>query len=296
MADKKDPMTAEELNELLADGEVDIEGDDDDDAELAGEIATQDEAEEEAGKGEVPGDGDGGEDGTVVVEGDDDPAPAADLNEIFQIPKDAKTRLEQIETEIAAAEEKWDAGDIGDTEFKRSIKELNAERAQISARIEAAQVYATRSQAEAQAADDRRWKAAVDGFKAANGELWKDEHRPRFNEHVKAVTADPRYASMTFDQQLRLAANFYVSERAALDLPAPKLGKAAPAPAPKPGAGRRPPLPQTLAHLPAAEMTETGNSRFSHIEAMEAAGDVEGAEEAVARLSAADRAAYLRGE
>lgn len=290
MADKKDPMTPEELAELLAEGEGEVDIEDDDEAGREGE--------EEGGKQKAApgaqGDGDA-PDGEVEVEPDPEPDAKPDLNEIFQIPPDAKARLEAIEKELDAIEAKWDAGDIGDAEFKRAIKDLNAERGQIGARIEAARVYAHQAQTSEAAAEDRRWKESVATFKAGNPDLWKDEHRARFNEHVKAVTSDSRYASMSFDQQLRLAANSYISERTALDLPAPKLGKAAQPAGLAAKADRRPPLPQTLARLPAAEANET-DSRFAHIERMEAEGDVDGAEAAVARLSEADRAAYLRGE
>lgn len=302
MASKED---IDDILDLLEEGEtggdddiIDIEdGDDDDGQDGEGGEGPADKGGEEEGKGD--GAGDGGEGGG---EGGDEPpvttgepkAPAAPAN-LFQVPADAKDRIARIESDMAEVEKQWDAGDIGDAEFKRRTKELAAEAADLSARIQANNLVIAQRQREQQEAEDLAWRGAVEGFKKANPALWADNHRPRFNEHVKAVTADARYQALPFEQQLRLAANFYSSELAALGQDAPAIAAPKPAKAAAKTVPARPPLPPTLGGRPAAAINAGTDSPFAHIEALERKGDVDGAEAAVAALSPAQREAYLQG-
>lgn len=304
MAKDDEKMSPEELAELLAEGEQD--GDDD---EI--EIEGGDEAEDAGGAGdddtiEIEGEGDpAGEDGDqddeipdgqhpglTPVQQQPAAAPTIDLRALLGVPEDAPAKIAEIDSKVEALTEEWDQGQIGEQTFKTRLRELTAERAKIEAAMDAVEKFAAAEQERRAAEDDARWKASVDSFRAANPTLWKDEHRGRFNEHVKAVTADPRYSGMTFDQQLTLAARFYTGEREALGLSAPEVRRPTGAKSQTP---RRPPLPQTLAHVPAAEPmgmdgTDLGR-KFARIDAM----DPDRAEAAIAALSEAERNAYLQG-
>lgn len=305
------PEDMADILDLLEEGEtgddetLNIEDGGDDGEDGAGDGESQNQEGQKAGQGDDPGDGgEGGNDAGAGAGEEDKPAvtqpPAAQENRNpFQIPANAQERMTAIESEMADVEKQWDAGDIGDAEFKRRIKELNTEAADIAARVQATNLVNTQRENDRIAADDRAWAKSVDGFKKDNPALWEAGHRPRFNEHVKAVTADARYQGLSFDQQLALAANFYRSELTALGREAPavkiKKGAAADPAAPKQDKiPDRPPLPPSLGKRPAAAINDN-DSPFANIEALERRGDVDGAEAAIAALSPAMRDAYLQG-
>lgn len=145
-------------------------------------------------------------------------------------------------------------------------------------------------------ADNKRWADTCRVFVAANPGFLADAHRDGFNAEVEIVTADPRFAALSMDQQLALAAKRYAAsvtdaEAAALTL----AGAAAPQPAPKAAAapaatpdGRTPkplapqPVP-TLHNVPA----ETIDPNISNVAALAARIDRETDPEARERIMAA---------
>jgi hypothetical protein len=294
-----DLMLDDELKELLAEGE----GDED------FVVEEDEEGEGDEGDDEIEG---GKKEDEVPA---DDPPPAKEeppapkqqehpglkkqepsLAERFGIPADVKEKLEGIERALEKVESDWDAGDIGDAEFKKQIAQLNTQRAEIAARVEAARIFEQQRKDAAKADDDAKWASSVSAFKAANPALWADEHRARFNSHVGFVTApNGPYASLSFDQQLTLAAKNYRSEREALGLEAPDVV----VPGAKKGSrdiadpGKRPPLPQTLARTPAAAINGNDDGRFSALDRSIESNDVDGSEAEFSRLTPAQQEEWL---
>lgn len=192
------------------------------------------------------------------------PAAATDLAEIEgQI---AALTAQQAEKDAAltALRGAYDDGEITADEFDRQQKALAAEVAKI-AREAGALEGKVAGQREA---DDRAWVNACRSFLSQNPAFQDPAHSAGLNAEVEAVTADPRFAALSFDQQLTLAAQRY-----ALTVPdaGPSVG-ASPAPAPaKAPAGRTPGKlatepPPTLATVPA----ETIDPNESNIAALAA--------------------------
>lgn len=309
----------DDIADLLEEGELDgddvldggkaASGDeivlDDEDIEDGGEgddttDPDQQEGEEEGEGGDTPA-GAAGDQGNGDEEIPDGQHPASVIRQPkpeenpFAVPENAKSRMDEITSELTKLDSDWDSGEINEAEFKKRMAELHAESADIAARVRADNLWRHRAAMEAQAADDKLWEGAVKGFKAANPALWSDAHRGRFNEHVKAVTGDARYDGMTYEQKLTLAGSFYSAERAALGEDAPKVVAAARKSGKPAAPDKRPPMPPTLGRRAAAAPNDASDGMFSELNRLEESGDVEAMEEAIMRMSPEAREKWLQG-
>lgn len=308
-----------DISDLLEDGEVPGEDDDNIDTDLGeeGDVAGDDAAKEEAAKDNADLEND-----EVQIAGDEEPepgelpaisgnaasaeppvaaapaapAPAAFANP-FSIPADAKEQIAGFDAALEKLNNDWNAGDISDAEYQGQMREIADKRTELTSTIMAAQKFDEAQRAAERQREDAQWETSVKNFKATNPDLWSDAHKMRFNSHVQSVTADPKYESLSFDQQLMLAANLYAAERTALGQDAPlvksaaKSGKKA---AEKPVVEKRPEVPVTLSRVPAADANSTDGSAFEHLNKMIDAGMVDEVEDEIMKMSPAMRDRWLR--
>lgn len=197
-----------------------------------------------------------------------EPVAASDLAEIEGQIAALTAKQAEKDDALAALRSAYDDGEITADEFDRQQKALAAEVAQI-AREAGALEGKVAGQREA---DDRAWTNACRSFLAQNPAFQDPAHSAGLNAEVESVTADPRFAALTFDQQLTLAAQRY-----ALTVPDAGLSVgASPAPAPAPAPAKAPEgrtpgklatePPPTLATVPA----ETIDPNESNIAALAA--------------------------
>ena len=112
-----------------------------------------------------------------------------------------------------------------------------------------------------------------------------------FDAVVRRVTGDPENAALSNRKQLEKARDLWREE-----MGIPAQGKADPKdPQPKPKLKPKPrtEIPPTLHNTPAADMSDSDDSKFSHLDAMLNAGKNLEFEAALSKLSEADQQDYL---
>ncbi len=220
------------------------------------------------------------------------PVPAADHTPL--IPKDFKTPMAALDAKAAELENKWENGDISDTDYKAQLRAISRDQAALDIQQEDYQKLVV--------ADQQNWKASVEAYKAANPGLWSDPAvQAAFDKEVGNVTSNPAFAKLPFGQQLARAHARLAADADVLGLAVPTAATAATPPpkpvAPPPPARARPAPPPTLAKLPASDMNTPGDGRFAAIDrAIAQSGDVVMTEAFVARMTPEERDAYGRGD
>lgn len=204
------------------------------------------------------------------------PAPNINVAKVNEVLNGYKDRRKELL-------EEFNNGDLTDEEFEQQIDTL--EETVADARFAARQVQAYEAQA------GQQWDKAVDGYFERYPEFKASEATMNaFDGIVRAVTADPDYASLSFTEQLEQAhAMLEVKAKGLKMKGVPKLKVAAKA---KPG--RTVPEgddlsepPRTLAKAPSSEIT-SNDDEFAALRALEEAGG-EPFEKAMARMSPEDR-------
>ena len=233
----------------------------------------------------------------------DDAAPAADEPAAAQEPAEepddspviaplaqrvdvqaVNARLEEINAAKAALAAQMDEGSLTGAEFTAKLDELNDERASLSTQVQQQQQH--------DKAVETAWYGDVDKFLARHPDLKANDTRLQsFDLVVKAVTSDPANHGLSNRKQLDLAYARWKADMGIEDKPAAPEPKAD-APAPKPRRAK-PEIPPTLAHLPAADAASMDDGKFSHLDSLLNKGDHLAFEDALARLSDADRNDYM---
>ncbi|MED5545693.1 MAG: hypothetical protein VYD90_10625 [Pseudomonadota bacterium] len=290
--------------ELLTDEErAGLEADDGDDGDDSGFEGDDDGGDDDGNGDEGGDDGDNGDDDGAngndddgAAAGNDDAGAGAgagndddDDDDTSQPPRSSgeridatatQTRLDEIEVEQSELAEKLDDGEITTKEFLEANKALTSESSKLSGQLEQ------------QAADDKavtdRWYADVGKFLERNPELNANQTRLQsFDTVVRRVTGDPQNASLSNRKQLEKAHALWQEE-----MGIKPTGKGDPTPTPRRKAPRAE-LPPTLHNTPAADMNDTDDGRFSHLDGLLNAGKSIEFEEALGRLSEADQQDYL---
>lgn len=197
-------------------------------------------------------------------------------------------KLTEIKAQAEKAREDWENGDLSDADFQKQIAAAAKAEAIVEMKIQE---------------DDRAWNSSVAAFKAANPGIFGDERTlTAFNDIVGDVTESPRYAHLTYAQQLAIAHARLAAEAPVLGLkvaaPAAAAPKAGPAPKPADPAPRpqRPTPPPTLARLPASDAVTESDGRFAQIDRMQReSGNVLVNEAILMRMSPEELEAYGAG-
>lgn len=293
-----DGLTDEERAALAEDDGAAAATTTEEDATNAEDAAAAEDTEDDsaAGAGDDAAAADAGADSDAAP-GRDDGEPAADVSEqpegqasqsapilIAEAPADADAKLADIATAKSDLLTKFDDGDITAKEYQAELDKLNRQELDINLDLREAKLAEKMEQQRLQ----NEWVSTVNRFIEANP-IYKPDTNPRLyralDQEVKDLAVKPEAANWSGEKILQEA---HKNLAAAFNLvdPASKQEKITKQPVPKPN------LPPTLAKVPAAEGSETGNSKWGALDRM-ATTDPLGYEEALAKMSDADRNAYL---
>lgn len=212
---------------------------------------------------------------------DEQPEPSEDSKEqapilVAQVPEDIDAKLKEIEGKKDALLQQFDDGDITAREYEKQRAELEKqERA-----IEFAQFEAKLADRMNQQRLENEWKATCNSFLAENPIYREPRLYRALDQEVRDLAAKPETANWSGQKFLEEA---HKNLAQAFNLQTQKQAK------PK-GVDRE--LPPNLAKVPAAEIEETSGGRFAVLDRL-AATDPIGYEETLAKMSQADRDAYL---
>ena len=224
----------------------------------------------------------------------DEPEPQIDLAAI-----DAKVQetIKDKRTEIMDA---YDEGDMTRAEMEAALSTLISEAATIRSDL-AQQERTAALTARQQQKVVEAWYGSVNSYHEKFPDLNSEAHINGWDKALKEVNSDPELLRLPADDRLRIAHENYAIRAAALGRPIPgPKGAAKPAVPPKEEklevkpSSERPPGPPTLAGFPASDSNEANDGRFATLDRL-IETDPSAAEAAIARLSPAERDAYLRG-
>lgn len=280
-----DGLTDEERAALSDDGDI-VNADpgkgeaDEQDAERAAEAAAT-AAEPDADAGAA-----------AAADATDPAAPAADedpASEAKQQPapilvappaEDAEAKLNEIASKKDAILEQFDNGDITAREYQKELDALAKQERQIERMQDRAELAASMEQQRLQ----NDWISTCNAFVDSNP-IYKDNPRlyKALDAEVRELASKPESANWSGQKFLDEA---HKNLAQAFNLPTSKTTT------PKTPQTPRKDLPPNLAKVPAANLEDTSGGRFAVLDRM-ASTDPLGYEEALARMPAAERDAYL---
>lgn len=209
------------------------------------------------------------------------PKPAASPAPRYEVPADAKERMAAFDSQLDEIAQKFDDGEITATEMRQQSREIERERDQLKETV-------------------LKYTLSEDVRKAN----WSQRDVPAF------LAAHPEYApgSMRFDLLDTAVRKLQVEggdpydpdilAKAHEQIMAEFGDGASRSPAPSPGlsGGQKAParqIPPTLAHVPASDISpDNDGGKYAHLDRL-ADTDPLAYEEAMARMSDAEREAYL---
>lgn len=270
-----------------AEEEADDEHEDAEGAESGEE--SEEEGDEPAGKADDQAAAEDGEAVSDADAGEDEPESDAERPApllIAEAPENAGERLAEIAGEKESLLEQFDAGELTPREYQQKVDALSREERKIERELDRAEL--AQQMAEQQAAVQRD-KEINTFLKAVS--IPRDPEDPKFKDldrAVRIVASLEESATKSVEEIMAEAYDLCVLQG---KLPArgkPAKEAADPAGVKLPKSIKAPP---TLAKLPAADATATDEgNRFSHLDRL----DPLAREEAVAKMSDADREAYLK--
>jgi DNA repair exonuclease SbcCD ATPase subunit len=207
---------------------------------------------------------------------------------VAEAPADAEAKLTDIATKKGDLAKQFDDGDVTTAEYQAELDKLNREERTIERQIDRAQLAAELEEQRAVAERD----ATINTF-LASVDIPRDPKNLRFqvlDAAVRNVASDEANAELSAPEIMQKAFDLCVEQGVlqAKQAQPPKQGKTQQeqrAPAKK-----QVDAPPSLAHMPAAEATDTGENRFAWLAAIR---DPDKHEAAFNKLSAADQEAYL---
>lgn len=301
--DELDAMgLTDEEREALLEGEDDEQGEQDDGDEDAGTAADGDDDADSGDDADRDDDGaNGGEtEGDTAAEnegGEDDAGDEADEGEsqprqqgpapIFtpDDPGNVEERLGEIKAEKDKLIDQFDDGEITAREYQAQLDALAKQEREIEFKAHEAKL-ATKM-AEQQAAN--AWRSTVAAFLDQNEQYRKSPLMYKtLDAAVRDIAAQEENANLS-GQEILAKAHEQIVEQFGLQKNEPE-----PEPGKKPGR-RKIDAPPTLAKVPASDITETENTRWSRLDRLMET-DPERYEAEVGKLSDADREAYLQAQ
>lgn len=254
--------------------------------EIEQEAEGDDEAEEqEEDEGGEPA-GDDGEDGEPDDDAGDDDGADRDRSEdrapllVAEAPEDAEERLGKISEDKAKLVEQFDDGELTAKEYQQQLDALNREERKVEMALHKAQIAADME--EQRLANER--DAAIISF-LKEVDIPRDPTNLRFatlDAAVRIVASDESSADLSPREILQKAYGMCV-EHGTLT---PKKQE----PVRQRAQRKQINAPKTLANLPAADISDTDDNRFAHINRIK---DPEARERAFMGLSPAEQEAYL---
>lgn len=203
---------------------------------------------------------------------------------VAKAPDDAEAKLADIGTKKADLAKRFDDGDVTTAEYQAELDKLSREERAIERQIDRAEIAAELEEQRAIAERD----TAINTF-LTNVGIPFDPKNLRFqtlDAAVRIVANDEANANLSYQETMQKAYDLCVKEGTLQAKSKPAQAQAQQQPAPKKPID----APPTLAHMPAAEATDTGENRFAWLAAIR---DPDKHEAAFNKLSAADQEAYL---
>jgi hypothetical protein len=213
----------------------------------------------------------------------------------WTVPADTDAKLQALDAKETEVETKYQAGEVTSAEYREQVRAIDKERRAIEGAKLKAEIAA-------------ETKAAVWAQQTVSGFL--DAH-PIYGQNetlfaaldievrkLQASAADPFSPSILSKAHAKVQAAFSAIG-GPKEAPAAEKPKADTKPAPKVPEKQievkpRDPVPPSLAKVPAAEVESTDGGKFAYLDRLQAS-DYEAFEGALAKLSDADRNAYLAG-
>lgn len=213
-----------------------------------------------------------------------------------QLPADYDEQVAALKSETRALAEKFKAGELEFEDYQTQLNRLNELRDQL-AEIRLKASISAEMKAQTQ---DQLWYSAVNRFvtttaRAEGIDYAKDaEKQADLDTFVKTLAAHPKNGDKTFDWFLTEA---HKRVKALHGITDKKEGPSDPPKKDDPPAkpSRKPPLdaaPKTLAHVPGSDGPGDVGGEFADLDALEGME----LEQALAKLSPAQRDRYLKGE
>lgn len=195
---------------------------------------------------------------------------------------DSAAKLAEIASQKNALDEQFDGGDMTSKEYREKLADLEKQEREIEVAKAAAQAKA---QAEYEA-ERRAFLTEARNFMKGTPYEASPTAQQALDAALKRIGADPSLNGKTHREYLELA-HAEVLKDPVLAIAFKKQDDK-----PAPTAPGKKPVPPTLAKMPAAQGTEAGENRFA---ALDRLADVNplAYEDALAKLSPADRDAYL---
>lgn len=215
-------------------------------------------------------------------EEDDTPAPEAEFQQEFrsQIPDGLEEKISSLDRRSEELMQKFKDGDVDLPEFMAQKSSIDDERMQLTLDQKQAE-WALRQNEDSRA---QRWKWEQERFfNQEKSSIYKDPIiLAALDASVKQIASDPANA--------KKAPGFYLEEA---DRQVRKRFNMGEQPAKTAKAQNRQPdlsgVPKTLAQLPAAEMPETGDVEFAHLDKLDGIA----LEQALRKLTPEQEARYL---
>ena len=282
LTDEERAALAEEDGTDTPAGELDIpegEGEgagegSEDDAAAAAEAEAKAKADADAAAA-AAGRDDGAAEGTTPPETALPDAPIL----VAEAPTDAAERLAEIATKKNDLISQFDDGDITAKEYQQELDKLAKQERDIEFAVNKAQMAADMEKQRKY----NEWLATVNGFLNEH-KFYKENPRlyRALDQEVKDVSATPEAANWDGNQILKKA---HDNLTVAFNLqPAGKSDT--PTPVPKPT------IPPSLAKIPAADNNDMGGGKYAALDRLANTNPI-AYEEAIAKMSDADRDAYL---
>ncbi|SEH89628.1 hypothetical protein [Paraburkholderia hospita] len=217
---------------------------------------------------------------------------------VAEAPANADADLKAISEKKGTLLEQFDNGDITAKEYQSQLDTLNREERTIERAVEKAQTASEMNQQQ----EKNSWLGQVNDFTTtAHPEYRTSKSRwMALDTFVKEIAGDPANANLSGGEILSKAHAMVEADlgiATAKKDPAPELDPKTGKPkvddaAGKPLKGAKINPPQTLAKVPAADQNEQIDNRWAALDRL-AETDPEAQEEALFKMSAADRDAYL---
>lgn len=258
------------------DGDADNDAGDEDDA------GDQDDADQDDEGGDDDQDDDQGDEDDEKVE----KAPAPLFN--AELPEDIAAKRTEIDGKEDTLVEQFDNGDITFAEYNKQLRALNNERAA----LDRAELKAELAREAQQAQIDNTWNSTLNVFLADHPEidLTNEIHHAAFDKLLRQHTAGVmEKGGVPGLREIKKAhGDFLKTFNLQADKePAPKETKQDKQPTAK--AQKQREVPPNLSKVPAAANADMDDGRFGYLDKLPPAKF----EEAFAKLSEADRNAYL---
>lgn len=289
-------------------GEQDNDQDDDEENEDddQGENGEDDPDADQGDGGEAddgqPGRDDGADPNDQGEDGADEANPDRPVAREFslQAPEGVEDKMKSLDTREDELNEKLDDGDISAADFRKSMREINKERDEITWSV---RKYETAKERHDElVAGDREqyvqnWFKSAGEFVKAHPELSRNKTVMQvFDNIVQGINTEENINKFSHQKRLEMAYKQWADDLG-ITVQEPSGKNRQGKPAKKAAPPKKHDLPPTLGKVPSADVNETDDGSFGTLNRLfnsSNAKDVAKAEDMLSRMSEADQDRYLR--